>query len=227
MDKSSHSLIISDSDRAVPAIGPELDEAVEYARAAKSPATRRAYRSDFEIFQSWCTTRQVCPLPALPETVAAFLASEAKRQIKPSTISRRLAAIRYAHKLAGLSSPTTSEAVNATLRGIKRTIQSTPCRKTPATSNKIAAMAVATGKNARGLAAILHLNLPRASWCPGPSLRNEVTDCGLVMPTVPEAPRHPTFRLRLSPRSRGLSFGTGPVPSRLVPFEISGGSFWN
>lgn len=151
MDSSSHSLIISDRDRALPAIGPEFDEAVEFARAATSPATRRAYLSDFEIFRSWCNTRQVCPLPALPEAVAAFLACEAKRNIKHSTISRRVSAIRYAHQIAGLSSPTTSAAVKATLRGIKRTIQNAPCRKTPATSNKIAAMASATGKNTRGL----------------------------------------------------------------------------
>ena len=36
-------------------------------------------------------------MPAAPETVAAFLAAEAKRGAKTSTIGRRLAAIRYAH----------------------------------------------------------------------------------------------------------------------------------
>jgi len=52
--------------------------------------------------------------------VAAYLASEAESGLKPSTISRRCAAIRYAHKLAGHEPPTNSEAVKATLRGIRR-----------------------------------------------------------------------------------------------------------
>jgi hypothetical protein len=38
-----------------------------------------------------------------------------KRGVKPSTIGRRLAAIRYAHKFAD-EPPTNSEAVKATLR---------------------------------------------------------------------------------------------------------------
>jgi hypothetical protein len=58
-------------------LGPELEEAVGYARAEKAPATRRAYRSDFEIFRSWCEAKHVLALPALPEAVAAFLAAEA------------------------------------------------------------------------------------------------------------------------------------------------------
>ena len=41
-----------------------------------------------------------------------------------STISRRAAAIGYRHKLAGHEPPTTSEAVHAVLRGIRRTIGS-------------------------------------------------------------------------------------------------------
>ena len=144
-------VIIPNTSRLDGQIGPELEDAVAYARAAKAPATRRAYRSDFGVFGSWCENGRLSPLPALPETIAAFLAFEAKRNIKPSTISRRVAAIRYAHEIAGLSSPTTSAAVKATLRGIKRTVQNVSCRKTPATSNKIAAMASATEKNTRGL----------------------------------------------------------------------------
>jgi site-specific recombinase XerC len=151
MDKSSRGLIISDSDRAVLAMGPELDDAVEYARASKSRATQRAYRSDFEIFRTWYERKGLSPLPARAESVAAFLASEAKRPIKSSTIERRLAAIRFAHKATGHSSPATAEAWKVTLRGIKRSSKNAPCRKAPATSDKIAAMAAAAEKNVRGL----------------------------------------------------------------------------
>jgi site-specific recombinase XerD len=136
---------------AVAPLWPELEDATQYARAEKAPATRRAYRSDFEIFTGWCENRGALPLPALPESVAAFLASEAKRGVKPSTMARRMAAIRYAHKLAGHASPTASEAVKATLRGIRRTKRAAPNRKAPATADKIAAMAAATGDGVRGL----------------------------------------------------------------------------
>ena len=43
------------------------------------------------------------------------------RGIRPSTIGRRVAAIRYAHKLAGHPPPTDDERVKATVRGIRRT----------------------------------------------------------------------------------------------------------
>jgi hypothetical protein len=41
--------------------------------------TRRAYRSDFDLFQAWRDHKAVAALPAEPATVAAFLAFEADR----------------------------------------------------------------------------------------------------------------------------------------------------
>ena len=89
--------------------------------------------------------------PCPRETVAAFLAAEANRSIKSSTIGRRLAAIRYAHKLAGYERPTNSEAVKATLRGIRRTAGSAPVRKAPATADKVLAMVGKAGTDIKGL----------------------------------------------------------------------------
>ena len=136
----SRSLAIADAGALPATLGPELEEAAGYARAEKAAATRRAYRSDFALFRSWCEAKRVPALPAAPETVAAFLAAEANRGTKVSTIGRRLAAIRYAHKLAGHEPPTNSEAVKATLRGIRRTAGSAPVRKAPATADKVLAM---------------------------------------------------------------------------------------
>jgi hypothetical protein len=46
-------------------LGPELVKAAcYYARADKAAATRRAYKSDFELFRSWCETKCVLALPA-------------------------------------------------------------------------------------------------------------------------------------------------------------------
>ena len=121
----------------------EVDRAANYARAEKSEATRSAYRTDFEIFGSWAKERGVSALPAAPEAVAAFLAAQAERGIKPSTISRRVAAIRYAHRLAGLPAPTDDERVRATVRGIRRERGVAPHKKSPATSDRLIAMAAA------------------------------------------------------------------------------------
>jgi site-specific recombinase XerD len=147
----SRSLVIADAGALPATLGPELEEAAGYARAEKSEATRRAYRSDFALFRSWCETKRISALPATPGTVAAFLAAEANRGTKASTIGRRLAAIRYAHKIVGHEPPTNAEAVKATLRGIRRTARSAPVRKAPATADKVVAMVAKAGTDIKGL----------------------------------------------------------------------------
>jgi site-specific recombinase XerD len=93
----------------------------------------------------------VAALPATAETVAAYLASEAEAGAKPSTIGRRCAAIRFAHKLAGLEAPTDAEAVKATMRGIRRTLGVARSRKAPVTSELVRAMAALAAPDAKGL----------------------------------------------------------------------------
>ena len=127
-----------------------LDRAAEYANAEKAVATRRAYSSDFGIFQAWAFANAQNALPASPESVAAFVASEAAKGVRPSTIGRRIAAIQYAHKLRGLTTPTDDERVKATVRGIRRTYGTAPVKKAPATSERIIAMA-ATGEGITAL----------------------------------------------------------------------------
>ena len=118
----------------------ELAYALQFARAEKSPSTRRAYRSDFDAFRKWCDRRKLTALPANPATFATFLASEAKRGVKASTIARRVAGINYAHLLAGQESPGQAEIVKATIRGIRRTIGTAPNRKEPLTAESVQAM---------------------------------------------------------------------------------------
>ncbi|MDB5964161.1 MAG: integrase [Polaromonas sp.] len=111
-----------------------------FAMAEKAASTMRAYRSDARVFDAWCTGHGVRAFPAEPSTVAAFLASEAKRGVKASTIARRAAAIRYAHKARDLPDPTASEQVRRVSRGIRRTIGTAPTQKAPATAEIVAAM---------------------------------------------------------------------------------------
>jgi site-specific recombinase XerD len=123
----------------------DLGRASDLARESMSLATRRAYGSDFAIFRAWCTARGVSPLPATAESTAAFLASEAARGIKPSTVGRRCAAIKFAHKIAGAAVPTDDERVKATVRGIRRTLGTAKAKKTPATCERLIPMALGTG----------------------------------------------------------------------------------
>jgi site-specific recombinase XerD len=137
---------------AFPAV-PEADlaAAAGYARAEKAAATRKAYGSDFAIFRAWCGRRGLNALPATPESVAAFLAAEAIRGVKPSTIGRRVAAIRYAHKFAGHETPSGSEAVKATVRGIRRSVGAARMRKAPATADRVRAMVAEAPNSVIGL----------------------------------------------------------------------------
>ena len=45
----SRSLVIANAGTLPAALRPELEEAQDYARADKAAATRRAYKSDFEV----------------------------------------------------------------------------------------------------------------------------------------------------------------------------------
>ena len=118
----------------------EIDAAHDFALAEKSAATRRAYRSDFATFTVWCRARASEPMPASPETVSAFLAAQATAGARASTISRKAAAISYAHRLAGHALPTDTETVKIVMRGIRRTIGTAPGQKAAATADRIADM---------------------------------------------------------------------------------------
>lgn len=124
--------------------------AVDLAQAEKAASTRKAYGTDFRLFRAWCDAKGVSALAAAPETVAAYLAAESGA-MRPSTLGRRLAAVRYAHKLAGLPLPTDAEGVKATMRGIRRTLGSARVRKAPAVAAKMLGMVAAAPVNLAGL----------------------------------------------------------------------------
>src|SRR6202049_3374207 len=137
------------TDLALPAA--DLEAAAAFARQEKAPATRAAYRSDFASFRAWCGGKGVAALPARPESVAAYLAHEAESGFAASTITRRCAAIRYAHRLADLEPPTNSERVRATLRGIRRSVGAAPARKAPVLAETARAMALSAPDSLKGL----------------------------------------------------------------------------
>jgi site-specific recombinase XerD len=143
-------IIVSDGSNLPAALGPDLAAAIDLAKAEKAGSTRKAYGTDFRMFREWCEARGVSALPAAPETVAAYLAAHAGTS-KASTLGRRVAAIRYAHKLAGLALPTDAEGVKATMRGIRRTYGSARVRKAPAVAGKMLGMVATAPEGFAGL----------------------------------------------------------------------------
>ena len=133
---------------AVPS--PSLDQVREFIRASKAENTLRGYQSDWRAFCAWCELRQLCPVPAIPETVAAFIAECAGR-LKVGTIQRRLNAITEAHKAVGLESPTHHPVVVNTMKGIRRTMGTAPAQKAATLIDDIRAMVDATDAGLIGL----------------------------------------------------------------------------
>lgn len=98
-----------------------LDWRAEFKRldGAFAPATIRSYLTDVRLFVEWCELNGLDALPAKTETVSRFLEEEAKA-LCPSSVRRRLYAIRKIHRLLRLPDPTWEEEIAITLRRIRR-----------------------------------------------------------------------------------------------------------
>ncbi len=116
------------------------DRARAYAEAARSPATLRAYATDWRAFVAWWMEHAVDALPATPHTITLFLADLPGR---PSTLRRKLAAIAVMHRAAEHDSPTEHGMVRATFAGIRRERGAAPRPKTALLVDELRA-AVAT-----------------------------------------------------------------------------------
>jgi integrase len=118
---------------------PSLEQVREYIRASKAENTLRGYQADWRHFCAWCETNSMRPLPAAPETVAAYIAECAGR-LKVGSIQRRLNAIGEAHKAIGVESPTHHAIVTNTMKGIRRTLGTAAAEKAPTLTDDIRAM---------------------------------------------------------------------------------------
>jgi site-specific recombinase XerD len=129
---------------------PSLERAREFARQSKAENTLRGYRGDWKNFCTWCGARNLCPLPATPETVASYIA-ECAGHLKVGSIQRRLNAIAEAHKAMGIESPTSAGLVRNTLKGIRRTMGTAAVQKAAALTADIVAMVSATDSGLIGV----------------------------------------------------------------------------
>jgi site-specific recombinase XerD len=120
------------SDPAAVASGyPLTPDEADYASKARSVNTLRGYQSDWSEFTSWCTTHGFDPIPAEPAAVSQYLTELARHGAKVGTMSRRLSAVRFAHTLRALPSPTDHARVTVVWEGIRRTHNAEPDQSNP------------------------------------------------------------------------------------------------
>ncbi|MHC2795517.1 integrase [Mesorhizobium jarvisii] len=92
------------------------EKVAAYVEQGLATNSKRAYASDLAHFGAWGGT-----IPATDAIIASYLAEFAER-LSVATLCRRLATISKAHAAQGLVSPTSSELVKATIKGIKRSL---------------------------------------------------------------------------------------------------------
>jgi len=118
-----------------------LDAATQrFLARSKAANTVRAYKSDLADFAHWCRQRKVTGPPVPAKTVANYLSCLANAGAKASTIRRRLAAIKFLHKVHDYQSPTETDLVKAIWAGITRTIGTAPSKKKAAVTEIIRKM---------------------------------------------------------------------------------------
>ena len=96
-----------------------LEKAYSYAEQSKAANTRKAYKSDFQHFRTWCSANGIESLPAPKEAIGLYLTQYAEL-LKIATLARRLASISEAHRIAGFESPTSDAQIKLIWRGIRR-----------------------------------------------------------------------------------------------------------
>ena len=118
-----------------------------FIEVAKAENSRRAYRSDWHHFESWCHSHDLFYLPAAPETVAFYLSALAADH-KPSSLQRKLTSITKAHQAAGFPTPASMQnaIVGETMKGIRRTLGTAQSGKEPLVTTDILKMLNALGE---------------------------------------------------------------------------------
>ena len=87
---------------------------------SKANNTVRAYKSDFNDFGLFCAQNGFKSLPSEPKIVSLYLTYLSTKDVKMSTIKRRLVSIGVIHKLKGHYLDTKHPSIIENLMGIKR-----------------------------------------------------------------------------------------------------------
>lgn len=132
------------------------ETAQDYARAAASEATLRAYASDWAHFTRWCRKKGIEALTPDPQVIGLYLADCASQppkgaQVSVATIERRLAGIGWAYRQRGLSFHRQDPHIASVMAGIRRKHARPPVRKEALYADELLAMAATLPRDLRGL----------------------------------------------------------------------------
>ena len=96
------------------------EETLLNLQSSKSNNTIRAYKSDFRDFGLFCAQNGFKSLPSEPKIVSIYLTHLSSKEIKMSTLKRRLVSIGVIHKLKGHYLDTKHPIIIENIMGIKR-----------------------------------------------------------------------------------------------------------
>ena len=96
------------------------EQTLKNLQNSKSRNTVRAYKSDFEDFGLLCVTPGLTSLPSEAQIVSLYLTHLSTKEVKLSTIKRRLVSIGVIHKIKGHYLDTKHPVIIENLMGIKR-----------------------------------------------------------------------------------------------------------
>ena len=89
-------------------------------KSSKANNTVRAYKSDFNDFGLFCAKNGFKSLPTEPKIISLYLTYLSTKNIKMSTLKRRLVSISVIHRLKGLYIDTKHPSIIENIMGIKR-----------------------------------------------------------------------------------------------------------
>ena len=96
------------------------EETLLNLNSSKAKNTIRAYKSDFDNFSLFCVQNGFKSLPSEPKIVSLYLTHLSTKDIKMSTLKRRLVSIGVIHKLKGHYLDTKHPSIIENVLGIKR-----------------------------------------------------------------------------------------------------------
>ena len=96
------------------------EETLLNLQSSKANNTVRAYKSDFKYFGLFCTQNGFKSLPSEPKIVSLYLTYLSTKELKMSTLKRKLVSIGVIHRLKGHYLDTKHPSIIENIMGIKR-----------------------------------------------------------------------------------------------------------
>jgi len=113
------------------------EETLLNLQSSKAINTVRAYKSDFRDFGLFCAQNGFKSLPSEPKIVSLYLTHLSTKEVKMSTLKRRLVSIGVIHKLKGHYLDTKHPIIIENIMGIKRRKGSVQKGKKPLLINNL------------------------------------------------------------------------------------------